>query len=179
MLTYADMSATLVPRPGCPQCSVYQLVVPPPEARGVVEGAQDWKEGGWNDFSVLQPDVYDVEQCAVTEYLVNRCKELKTRRAHLVLYVAGSTTPATTPASAANTHTHTHGALCAEAPSALLAQMQAFKLSGAAAMDFADTLSSAERARVHAAAEQVGLLHLSHRKHVCRHICMLTYADVC
>ena len=30
-------------------------------------------------------------------------------------------------------------------------------LSGAAAMDFADTLSSAERARVHAAAEQVGL----------------------
>jgi hypothetical protein len=41
-------------------------------APGDASGASDRKEGGLYDFAVLQPDTYDVEQCAVTEYLVNR-----------------------------------------------------------------------------------------------------------
>lgn len=55
----------LAPRPALPSIT-YQLVVPPPG-----DGAEDWKDGVWRHLPWLHPDLYDVEQCAVSDYLVS------------------------------------------------------------------------------------------------------------
>jgi hypothetical protein len=154
-----EYSPGLVPRPAVPTIS-FQLVVPPPAGEGAGStgagpGAPDWKEGGWNDFSLLQPDIYDVEKCAVTDYLINRCKELKTTRAHLLLYVRGSNTPATaatvahaTAGVGAGVGAGGGGGADAGADS-LRAQLEAFAASRETLLDMSPSLSSAERARVH------------------------------
>ena len=67
-----ENTSAIIARPAVPTIC-FQLVVPSPDETGTDASAADWKEDGWNDFSILQPDVYDVEQCAVTEFLVNRC----------------------------------------------------------------------------------------------------------
>jgi hypothetical protein len=63
MLT--EKSSNLVPRPALPSIT-YQLVVPPPG-----DGLEDWKDGVWRHLPLLHPDVYDVEQCSVSDYLVS------------------------------------------------------------------------------------------------------------
>jgi hypothetical protein len=60
-----EKSSNLVPRPALPSIT-YQLVVPPPG-----DGGEDWKDGVWRHLPLLHPDVYDVEQCSVSDYLVS------------------------------------------------------------------------------------------------------------
>ena len=116
---------------------------------------------------MLQPDVYDVEQCSVTEYLVNKCKELKTARAHLLLYVRGSNTAATaaTVASAVAAASAPH-----DGADSLRAQLEAFATSRETRLDMSASLTSAERARVHQIASALGLSHQSFGEGTARYI---------
>lgn len=160
-----EYSPGVVPRPAVPTIA-FQLVVPPPPAgegsldrsTATAPGAADWKEGGWNDLSMLQPDIYDVEQCAVTEYLVNKCKELKTSRAHLLVYVRGSNTPATaaTVANAIAAASAAH-----DGTDSLRAQLEEFAASRDTLLEMSASLTPAERARVHQIAGALGLRHQS------------------
>ena len=162
----------------------YQLVVPPPDSPGwsgsVGGGGPDWGAGGWNDVSMLQPDVYDVEQCGVTEMLVSRSKELKTRRAYLLLYVPLSSTPAPT-----NTPAHVvtpiqnggekRGGNVVVGPGpldedGLKVLLQAIKAAGTGCVELSPTLTSPERARVHALAESMSLMHQSVGQGAARYI---------
>ena len=102
----------------------------------------------------------------------SRCKELKTARAHLLLYVRGSTTHAPTgaPVLAGDRERGGGGFLGAGGGPASVAnvasvraQLEAFVASREQFMDFSPTLSSAERARVH----QVRLGFCLQRVHAC------------
>ncbi|EKX50426.1 hypothetical protein GUITHDRAFT_135111 [Guillardia theta CCMP2712] len=76
-----------VPRAALPVLS-YKLVC----GTGDGQGGEGQKDPA-HDHTILFPEFYEVEPCAVTDYLRERCNALKNPRAILQLYVKGSSTP--------------------------------------------------------------------------------------
>ena len=87
-----------------------------------------------------------------------RCKELKTSRAHLLLYVRGSLTAPSAHLHARSTSTSTSRASTLAEIRATLEELLAAPMQ---TLDFSATLTAQERANVHQVAAELGLAHFS------------------